>query len=96
MLTETWLSESLQAVFTIQGYNFFSKSRCNKSEGGVSIYVNASFDCKIRLDLCYMNEYIECIFVECRHPGQQTIIVGSVYRPPNSDVSLFNSDLLSI
>ena len=96
MVTETWLSESLQDVFTIQGYNFFSKSRCNKSEGGVGIYVNASFDCKIRLDLCYMNEYIECIFVECRHPGQQTIIVGSVYRPPNSDVSLFNSDLLSI
>ena len=54
-VTETWLSESLQDVFTIQGYNFFSKPRCNRSGGGVGIYVNASFDCKIRLDLCYMN-----------------------------------------
>ena len=96
MVTETWLSESLQDVFNIQGYHFFSKPRCNKSGGGVGIYVNASFECTTRLDLCYMNESIESIFIECRHPGKQSIVIGSIYRPPNTDVSIFNSDLLSI
>ena len=57
MVTETWLSESLQDVFTYTRISiFFLNLRCNKSGGGVGIYVNASFECKIRLDLCYMNE----------------------------------------
>ena len=95
-VTETWLTESLHDVFTIPGYRFFSRSRLNKLGGGVGIYVNNSFDCKVRQDLCQMTDYMECIFVECRQPRGPLILIGSVYRPPNTDIARFNNNLLSI
>ena len=43
-----------------------------------------------------MAPFIECLFVEIRRIGSQNLIIGSVYRPPNSDVHLFNTEWLSI
>ena len=95
-VSETWLTELLNDVYSIPGYNFFAKSRTGKTGGGVGLSVNNSFDCKIYSDLCRMTEYLECIFLECCQAGTQSFIVGSVYRPPNSDLEKFNSDVLSI
>lgn len=95
-VSETWLTESVHDVYSIPGYNFFAKSRTGKIGGGVGLYVSNNLDCKILSDLCHMNEHLECIFLECRQVGIPTFIIGSVYRPPNSDLELFNSDLVSI
>ena len=74
-VSETWLTESLKDVYSIPGYNFFAKSRTGKTGGGVGLYVNNSFDCKIYSDLCRMTEYLECIFLECYQAGTQSFIV---------------------
>ena len=96
-VTETWLTEAVQDVYAIEGYNFFTKSRTDKIGGGVGLFVNNSFDCKIRSDLNRMTPYLECLFLECRQPSPiQPIMLGVVYRPPNSDITLFNSDMLAI
>ena len=96
-MTETWLTEAVQDVYAIEGYNFFTKSRTDKIGGGVGLFVNNSFDCKIRSDLNRMTPYLECLFLECRQPSPiQPIMLGVVYRPPNSDITLFNSDMLAI
>ena len=92
-VTETWLTESLQDVYNIPGYNFISNHRVGKSGGGVGLYLKASFDFTYRSDLCRMSEHIECLFVEIRRVGKQPIFIGCIYRPPNSDISLFNCDL---
>lgn len=95
-VTETWLTESVQDIFQIPGYKFFSNSRSDKPGGGVGLYVKCCFDCMPRSDLYRMTTHIECLFVECRQPGGPSILIGSIYRPPNSDINLFNSTLLSI
>jgi hypothetical protein len=95
-VSESWLTESVHDVYSIPGYNFYAKSRTDKIGGGVGLYVSNIFDCKIHSDLCRMTEYLECIFLECRKVGCQSFIIGSIYRPPNSDLEQFNFDLLSI
>jgi len=92
-VTETWLTESLQHAYNILGYNLVTNSRVDRCGGGVGIFVNNNFDYKIRHDLSRMSEYIESIFIEIRRIGKQIIIIGCIYRPPNTDVSLFISEL---
>ena len=95
-VTETWLTESLQDVYNIPGYNFISIPRIGKTGGGVGLYLKNSFDYTLRSDLCRTCEYIECLFVEIRRAGKQPIFIGCVYRPPNSDIPLFISELQQI
>ena len=40
-------------------------------------------------ELCIVQDYIECVFVKICHMNQ-TLIVGVVYRPPNSNIADFN------
>ena len=50
----------------------------------------------MRAELCCNEQYIESIFVELTQLGTQSILLGCIYRPPNTDVSLFNSTLLNL
>jgi hypothetical protein len=95
-VTETWLTEALQDVFVIPGYKFVSSPRINKSGGGVGLFLKNDFDYIVRIDLSKMTPFIECLFVEIRRIGSKSLLIGSVYRPPNSDVHLFNTEWLSI
>ena len=95
-VTETWLTEALQDVFVIPGYKFVSSPRINKSGGGVGLFLKNDLDYIVRIDLSKMTPFIECLFVEIRRIGSKSLLIGSVYRPPNSDVHLFNTEWLSI
>ena len=95
-VTETqkgWLTEALQDVYSIPGYKFVSNSRINKSGGGIGIFLKNCLDYKPRPDLSRMSAYIECLFIEICRVGKQRVIIGCVYRPPNTDISLFISEL---
>ena len=98
-ISETWLTESLQDVFFISGYDFISKQRTEKIGGGVGIYVNSSLNYIVRNDLCRMTNYIECVFIEIVQDNDTNIVIGCIYRPPSSDhlcVETFNSDFSEI
>jgi len=43
-----------------------------------------------------MTSYIECLFIEILQQGKSNVLVGCVYRPPNTDLDLFNSEMLLI
>ena len=48
-------------------------------------------------DLCMITDYIECLFVKLS-TKDSSYVVGVVYRPPNSNITLFNdkmNDILS-
>ena len=64
--------------------------------GGVGLFVDKSINCKIRHDLCWMTDHLECICLDCQRLSMKPFAIGSLYRPPNSDISQFNSDLLTI
>ena len=77
----------------MDGYNFVAKSRVGKIGGGVGLYVDNCMEFTVIDELTKSTEYIECIFIEVTLQNRGCIIIGSIYRPPNSDVLKFNSEL---
>ena len=47
-------------------------------------------------ELTYATETIECIFVEIVIDKQKNMIIGCIYRPPNSDINVFNEKMQNI
>lgn len=95
-LSETWLNPISSNTFNIDGYKFVCRSRTEKIGGGVGLFIDDSYAYQIRNDLSFIKDYIETIFIEVAQKNEVNIIIGCVYRPPNSDVTLFNFDVLSI
>ena len=46
-VTETWLCDDLYDIYNLPGYQFISKSRSEKSGGGIGIYVNNNLHFRI-------------------------------------------------
>jgi len=88
LLCETFLKDNIADLFNIHGYNMIHKSRVSKTRGGVLIYILKKYKYKVidELSPFYEGEF-ESIFVEAEHQHQK-ILVGEVYRIPNSNVNL--------
>ena len=95
-LTETWLTVSNQDTYQLPGYKFVSHIRINKTGGGVGIFISNEHSYKIRPDLCRMTCDIECVFIEITQKGKPNVLIGSIYRPPNTDIVTYNSEFESI
>ena len=95
-VTETWLSTNNSDNYGIPGYNLVSICRDGKRGGGVCIFIKESLSYNIRTDLNVMSADAEMLFIELDKSSVNTnnsIIVGLVYRPPNTDVDQFNDKL---
>lgn len=93
--TETWLHESdNNESFNLPGYHSpFCFYRNDRIGGGISVYVSDKLVVNRRDDLEV--EGVECVWVEIisRH---SKFLFGTFYRPPNSNVHLWNRIELSI
>ena len=92
-ITETWLNESNYDLYHIDNYDFVENHRTTKSGGGVGLYVNDHIRYNLRNDMKIFNEYCESIFIEIEKSQlsfDKNIIVGVMYRPPNTDMKDFN------
>ena len=94
-ISETWLTPSTEHIFQLQEYDFVSNSRSSKVGGGVGIYIDNDLTYKKRLDLSILNDIIECIFIEVIQP-KTNFLIGCVYRPPGTDIMLFNDNISAI
>ena len=83
-ITETWFNQSISnADVNINGFRApFRKDRLGDGYGGVAVYIKNDIPCIRRTDLEILN--IECVWVEIRLHGKR-LLVGTYYRPPNSD-----------
>ena len=95
-VTETWLSDSLCDIYFLPGYFFISKHRTGKIGGGVGMYLSDNLEYVIRDDLSLMLPEIECLVIEIIQTDKPNLLIGSIYRPPNTDLVQFNSDILSL
>ena len=43
-----------------------------------------------------MNDFVESLFVELIIPNGKNILVGVIYRPPNSNIANFNTYLYNL
>ena len=81
----------------LPGYSHVGKHHPHKSGGGVSLFIKECFTYKSRLDISIFNDVIESVFVEMNIPacnGCKAIIVGVIYRPPNTYIEKF-TDILN-
>ena len=85
LLCETFLNDNNSALFNIPGYTFIYKNRQSMSRGGVAIYIRDDIKFKLREDIGSDTEgKFESIFIEVI-TNPKHIIVGEVYRTPNSN-----------
>ena len=88
--TETWFKPDVPSLYNLPGYSFIHKPRRNRRGGGVCMYIDSELMYKERNDLSFSNDFIDTIFIEINQKHGKNIIVGVVYKAPNSDSSTFN------
>ena len=90
-LTETWLNDNNMDCFTLNDHEYFGSNRSNKKGGGgVGLYVSKQLEYKSRNDLDKnVDDIIETRFIEVLNKYGKNIIIGVVYRPPNSNFESF-------
>ena len=81
-LSETFLTETIiDSYLSIDGYTFVRKDRFNKKGGGLLMYIREGTSYKRREDFEGLTETI-CIEIKY---SNRSILLTSVYRPPNND-----------
>ena len=68
------------------------RSRSDQEGGGVSFLISKDIKFILRPEPSYTYDFIECIFIEVPQSRNLNILLGSVYRPPNTDVRKFNAE----
>ena len=93
-ISETWLDVDCYHFPNIVGYNFLHKARVNRVGGGVGLYIGEHLNYKERPDLAFpVDGSAESLFVEINRTKEKNVIVGVFYRPPDSNLNEFLSDL---
>ena len=87
ILCETWLKQN-DSLPEINGYKFVGQCRINRKGGGVGLLIRDNLKFRTLPDLKLDIESSESIFIEIKG-NQHNIVVGSVYRPPNTSIHNF-------
>ena len=91
-VSETWLTEDNCNLYQLEDYRLVEQHRVNKTGGGVGIFVRKEICFSQRKNLQFQEDYIETIFIEIDKSVFSTksnVLIGNVYRPPNSDIKQF-------
>ena len=86
-ITETWSTcYIIYSDININGFRApFRKDHTEDGHGGVAVYVKNEISCKRRHDLEIVA--LECVWLEIRLHSKR-LLVGTFYRPPNSDSTI--------
>ena len=98
-LTETWLDDNdCSDSFAIPGYNLHIINRKNKVGGGICIFTKENLNVRLRNDINIIanNENIQSLFIEIVSEKTKNIVIGTIYRPPNSHFNDFENNLKTI
>ena len=91
-ISESWLNDQVEINRNIDGYVSFFHNRSDRVGGGVVVYVRTSSVTSIkRLDIEGPTGS-ESVFLECQLPYSK-VIIGQVYRPPDTCPVLFNEQM---
>ena len=95
LLNETWLIKDTERRVNIPGYEYCGKARVGKKGGGVGFLVKANTKYRKRDDILPNCTVTEHCTIELK-TQTASILVSSLYRPPNTDVKTFLSEYNSI
>jgi exonuclease III len=80
-LSETHMQDEPEELYSIDGYSFISKPRCNGLGGGVAIYISERINWTRRYDL---ESELECVWIEVFPIKSKSFLICAIYRPPDS------------
>ena len=92
-LSETWLDDNKEEFYDLNGYSSVNRYKKNKKGGGVSLHIQNAIPFILRNDLDYFDNEMETVFIEidkCIFNTDSNIVIGIIYRMPNSSVDVFN------
>ena len=98
-VTETWLNDVTCDLYGMGGYELIEKHRTNKVGGGIGLFVKNGVNYRPRADLTIFEHYCESMFIEIDKSvfgSERNMLVGVIYRPPNTDIKLFIAALKEI
>ena len=97
-ITETWFTDLTVDTYSLQGYTHGYEYRKNKSGGGISLFIREGISYLMRKDLNIFDQNMESLFIELINdkPKEKNIILGVIYRPPNTNVSYFTEILTKV
>lgn len=91
--SETWLNDkSYIDALNLEDYKLYHKDRFGRSGGGVCLYVRSNMHADV-CDLAVNDNHIDSLFIEIKNDKGKSIIVGVIYRSPDSDLNIFNNKL---
>ena len=93
--TETFLTEENNSCYEMTDYKHFSLPKSSSLGHGVSLYVDSQYNCELYPDLIMLEDHIECIFAKITM-YDMSVIVGVVYRPPNSNLNNYLDAFINI
>ena len=98
-LSETWLKPHNENLYSFPNYQSEHNIRKNRGGGGVSILIKNGIEYCVRADLKIQSPYLESLFIEIQKGqigNERDVIIGVIYRPPNTDVENFNDLLVDV
>ena len=93
-MCETRLNVALEPLYTLPSYNTFFNSR-NTKGGGTLLHISEKLKASELASLTFTLPYFESVFVLVQLSGKK-LIIGNIYRPPNSDIDSFLSKLFEV
>ena len=94
LLCETFLNEANTKLVNILNYTLFTNNRHDHKGGGTGILVRKGITVKSRKDLEEnVPKVIESTFAKITAKDGKRIVIGSLYRPPNSSLLEFINKL---
>lgn len=89
--SETWINDSTPLLFNVSGYSFINSSHQVGKGGGIGLLVADNFEYEIWNDIfiLYPSYNYESLFIEMNLLKHKNIIVGVVYRKPQSNINDF-------
>ena len=95
-ISETWHNPNTCDLFPLEGYQCVHSYRYNRKGGGVTMYIKDNIQFNLRQDLEIRNCDVDNVFIEFngKHFGfSHNVVVGTIYRPPNTNLQQFNDNL---
>ena len=62
----------------------------------VGLYINSKYQFNVIPELSFINDAFECIFVEIIFQKHKNLIIGCIYRAPNTDLDLYNIEMFNL
>ena len=101
-VSDTLLNDVTCNLYNIHGYNLVETHRSGRTGGGVGIYVRHDISFEKRNDLAlkaFDQTAYESVFTELdknTFEKDKNIIIVVIYRPPGTDLKLFNENMESL